>query len=212
MIVAFERFLAVVFPLRARVSKRVSLGLLCGTWLSSLAARSPMLHAVRIVRLGSGQIRCEWVHSLSFNSDEARKSYHKFMLIAFYALPLCCIMVLYAAIFVILNRRGGHVDNRTRNRTFVTNRKVTRMALAVITTFLLCWLLYFLVLPLEEIWKVAIPCNVHFLRYFMGHANSACNPIICMVFNENYRNGIKNIICIRKKRNNKHPHPHPTGE
>ena len=191
VIIAFERFFVVLLPLRVVISKRLSTGLLCCTWLVSLAARSPMFYAVKTIRFPSGELGCVWLHYLSFPTEEARMFYHVFMFIAFYGLPLLCIITLYTAILISLKRREALICNATRNRALATNKKVTRMTLAVITAFLLGWLLYFIVMPLEEFWKVFISCEVHFLRIFLGHVNCACNPVICLVFSENYRKGIK---------------------
>ena len=193
VIIAFERFFAIACPLRVVISKKLSIGLLCSTWFVSLAARSPMFYALKTVRFHSGALGCFWIHSLSFPTKEARKFYHVFMLTTFYGLPLLCIITLYAAIFIFLKRRQALIGNATRNRASATNKKVTQMILAVISAFLLCWLLYFIVIPLEEFWNVFISCEMHFLRMFLGHLNSACNPVICLVFSENYRSGIKRI-------------------
>ena len=191
VIIAFERFFAVAFPLREVVSRRVSIALLSGTWLISLGARSPMIYAVKIVRVSSGELTCAWIHGLSFPSEEGRKFYHGFMFIIFYGVPLFCIMALYTTIFIFLKRRKAFIDNATRNCALAVNKKVTNMMLAVITAFLFCWLLYFILLPLGEFFNVSVSCEVYFLRIFLGHVNSACNPVICIVFSENYRKGAK---------------------
>ena len=200
VIIAFERFFAVAFPLRVLIPKKLSMGLLCATWLVSMGARCPMFYAVKTVHSPSGKLGCFWVHTLSFPTKEARKYYHTFMLITSYGLPLLFIITLYTSILVFLKRRQGLIGNATRNRASATNRKVTQMILAVITVFLLCWLLYFIAIPLEEFWNVPLSCEVHFLRFFLGHMNSACNPIICLVFSENYRNGIKRSCFGRLRR------------
>ena len=88
VIIAFERFFAVAFPLRVLISKKLSMGLLCATWLVSMGARCPMFYAVKTVHSPSGKLGCFWVHTLSFPTKEARKYYHTFMLITFYGLPL----------------------------------------------------------------------------------------------------------------------------
>ncbi|XP_078374439.1 QRFP-like peptide receptor [Oculina patagonica] len=192
VVIAFERFFAVAFPLRVVISKKLSIGLLCGTWLVSLAVRSPMFYGVKTVRVKSGELGCVWFPNLIFQTEEARKFYHGFIIVIFYGLPLLCIISLYTTIVIFLRRRQALIDNMTRDRALATNKKVTKMILAVISAFLLCWMPYFLVMLLKEFWKVTIPCKVHFVRFFLGHVNSACNPIICLVFSENYRNGIKN--------------------
>ena len=194
VIIAFERFFAVALPLRVVISKRLSVVLLCGTWLIALAARSPMLYGVKMVRFQSGELGCFWFPYLIFQTERAIKLYHYFMVIAFYGLPLLCIITLYTAIVIFLRRRTGLIDNITRQRALVTSKRVTKMILAVITAFLLCWMLYFLLLPLDGFWNGSIPCGLYFVRFFLGHVNSACNPIICLVFSENYRNGIKTIL------------------
>ena len=200
VIIAFERFFAIAFPLREVISKKLSIGLLSGSWLVSLAARSPMFYAVKTITFNSGTRGCIWIHSVSFSTEKARMFYHGFMLIAFYGLPLLCIITLYTAILIFLRRRQTLIGNTTRNRALATNKKVTQMILTVIAAFLLCWLLYFLVIPMEEFWNVDISCEIHFLRLFLGHINSACNPIICFVFSENFKNGIKRCRNGRKTR------------
>lgn len=191
LLIAFERFLAVTFPLRVFISKKFSICLLCGTWLLSLAARSPMLYGVKTIRFQSGELGCFWIGSLSFQTKQSRRSYQESMLVIFYGLPLLIIITIYTVIAVFLRRRHALIDNVTRDCVLATTRKVNKMILAVITAFLLCWLLYFLVIPLQEFWNVVIPCEVHFLRFYLGHLNSACNPIICFAFSENFRRAIQ---------------------
>ena len=201
VVIASDRFFAVAFPLRVVISRKLSIVLLCGTWLIALAARSPMFYGVKMIRFQSGELGCFWFPNLVFQAERAIKVYHYFMVVAFYGLPLFCIIVLYTGIVIFLRRRTGLIDNITRRRALATNRKVTNMILAVITAFLLCWLLYFLLLPLDGFWNGSIPCGLYFARFFLGHVNSACNPIICLVFSENYRNGIKRVRRQLKWRN-----------
>ena len=143
VLIAFERFFAVTVPLRVVISKKLSTLLLCGTWLVSLAARSPMFYGVKTIRFQSGELGCFWISSLSFQTERSRKSYHKSMLVAFYGLPLLIIITLYTVIAVFLRRRHGLIHNVTGDCVSATTRKVNNMILAVITAFLLCWMLYF---------------------------------------------------------------------
>ena len=149
VVIAFGRFFAVAFPLRVVISRKLSIVLLCGTWLVALAARSPIIYGVKMVRLQSGDLGCIWFPGVIFQTERALRFYHYFMVVAFYGLPLLCIIALYTAIVIFLRRRTGLIDNVTRRQALATNRKVTKMILAVITAFLLCWLLCFLLLPLD---------------------------------------------------------------
>ena len=166
VVIASERFFAVAFPLRVVISRKISVVLLCGTWLIALAARSPMFYGVKMIRFQSGGQGCFWFPNLVFQTERAVKFYHYFMVVAFYGLPLLCIITLYNAIIIFLRRRTGLIDSITRRRALATNRKVTQMSLAVITAFLICWLLYFLLLPLDGFWNGSIPCGLYFPRFF----------------------------------------------
>ena len=150
-----------------------------------------MLYGVKTIRFQSGELGCFWIGSLSFQTKQSRRSYQESMLVIFYGLPLLIIITIYTVIAVFLRRRHALIDNVTRDCVLATTRKVNKMILAVITAFLLCWLLYFLVIPLQEFWNVVIPCEVQFLRFYLGHLNSACNPIICFAFSENFRRAIQ---------------------
>ena len=58
VVIASERFLAVAFPLRVVISRKITVVLLCGTWLIALAARSPMFYGVKMIRFQSGGQGC----------------------------------------------------------------------------------------------------------------------------------------------------------
>ena len=75
VVIAFERFFAVAFPLRVIISKKISIVLLCSTWLIALAARSPMFYGVKIIRFQSGELGCFWLPDLIFQTKRAIKFY-----------------------------------------------------------------------------------------------------------------------------------------
>ena len=92
VLIAFERFFAVAFPLRVVISRKLSIVFLCGIWLVALAARSPKVFGVRMVRFQSGDLGCVWFPGVIFQTERAKKFYHYFMVVAFYGLPLLCII------------------------------------------------------------------------------------------------------------------------
>ena len=67
------------------------------------------------------------------------------------------------------------------------------MVFIVVVVFVLCWLLFFIQLILFS-YKIRVPCEVLFWRLFLAHLNSGINPILYLVLNENYREGVKNLI------------------
>ena len=82
---------------------------------------------------------------------------------------------------------------REHRRDAVIKKKVLRMVFIVVVVFVLCWLLFFIQLILFS-YKIRVPCEVLFWRLFLAHLNSGINPILYLVLNENYREGVKNLI------------------
>ena len=76
VIIAFERFFAVMLPLRVVISKRFSTGLLSCTWLVSLAARSPMFYTLKTIHFPSGELAFGFTTSVFQQKKPERSTTH----------------------------------------------------------------------------------------------------------------------------------------
>ena len=74
-----------------------------------------------------------------------------------------------------------------------TNRKVVRMVVVVVSTFLLCWSLYFILMVLRKN-GVHVPCGILYLRLLLVHFNAALTPWLYVMFSENYRQGFADVL------------------
>ena len=194
--ISFDRFFAVVLPLKRIITKKVCRVIIATIWISSVAIRLPMLYGLE-VKNKNGKLGC----SLSLDKtffEGAEKAYYEFALIGLFAVPLSTIAVLYSGILVSLKLRkrpGIDLDVRTgrEKRRDATRKKVLRMVLVVVAVFILCWLLYFIQLILFS-YKVQISYNFRFISMFLAHLNSSLNPCMYLSLNENFRKGFKNVI------------------
>ena len=203
--ISSERFLAVVRPLKSLAKNtKPARYLIALTWTISLAMRFPILLANRTVKSGE-KIYCEFCLDGLFWSGSAM-AYHKINLIGMYATPLGVMVFLYSATILTLRRRdrpGNSIATEATQPSELMNKKVSRMVLVVITAFLLCWLLYFIIAVMEA-YKVSIPCNVFYIRLLLAHFNCALTPVLYAIFSENYRREYKNVLlrclCFREIR------------
>lgn len=198
--ISFDRFNAVVFPLRTFVSTRMCKVVIFCTWLIALAFRSPTVYAVHLVPGKNGKLYCNLALDVTFGPG-AKKLYYNFNMIAIFTIPFLTTVILYTSIMVTLKRRkapGLTPENSSNNsegfkRREVVKKNVLRLVLIVVTAFILCWLLYYIRLILFA-YGYDFSCNWLFVRLILAHFNSALNPCLYAIFSENYRKGFKKIL------------------
>ena len=197
--ISFERFNAVLYPLKTIMSARSCKVVIALTWLIALAIRLPTVFAVRTI-YHAGKLYC-YLYLDETYGEGTKILFYQFTFIGLFFVPFVAILVLYSAIIFTLQRRkafGSQGDSvssheRLQRRRVATNKKVLRMIASVVIAFWICWLLYYIVL-IGFSYGMKISCNLLFLRLFLAHFNSALNPWLYAKFSENYRRGFKNIM------------------
>ena len=209
VLIAIDRFNAVVFPLHPPIfSKRVSRLLIALTWAVALALHSPYVFMRRLSQVAPNTLVChvDWVGA--FGSDVSHyEVYTVSMFVLVVIVPFALLTVLYTIIVIQLKRinvRGKQLSvhsDSDRQRRFKQERKVLKMALAVVISFGLSGaLLNIYVFLFFFVWDQKTPCNTVTLRtvaMFTFLANCAVNPCICLIFSEKYRQGLKRLLCCR---------------
>ena len=200
VVIAVDRFVAVVFPLRVSIltSKRC---LLCivSMWIVSMLVAIPYLDTNRLFEF-DGKFFClpsYWKEVLSGGMSIA-DSYLGFATLFVY-FPSALLIILYTTIFTKLKSQKipGEGSTHSERQRAKRNRNVLRMAVAIVFTFILCQLPSSIVSMLILHRANSLPCT--FLIYshvpvFTLFAYSAVNPCICLAFSGNYREGLKKVL------------------
>ena len=203
ILIAVDRFGAVVFPLRSPlIRSKLCPFFILATWVVAVAVSSPYLFAVKLVE-NSGRKQCDpnagWKEAFGESS-----SYPEFKLviyILFIYIPVLLLVILYSFIFIKLKEQvhpGEHSSNIEQQRQR-RNRNVLNMSIAIISVFVFCWL-PFITSKLILVYRSS---STHFscsfshdyhVTYYIAAAYFALNPIICFTFSSNYRLGLKRLI------------------
>lgn len=194
ILMAVDRFFAVLFPLKRIVTNHVAYASIAFVWLAAMAVRSPMFYGLRFILGEEGKTFC----SLQFDSEVASDLYVRFAFVMFYVLPLFLIIVLYSAVLVSLKKRKpvgvvlSNIQRRYKDRLRRT-RKVMNMLFTIVFVFAVGWCLHFF-LPILFLRFRTKVCKLVFPAFFLGHVTSAINPCIYLIYIENYRRGFREIL------------------
>lgn len=135
--------------------------------------------------------------------------------ISFYA-PCLVMMVLYFRLFLFArshaisiksqnlpaisspeDRRSNMSNGSNRNSLRTSDHKAA-FTLGVITgVFLGCWLPFFIINPINAYDPTLVHPNLFVVSTWLGYVNSCLNPIIYSIFNTEFREAFKRILCHR---------------
>ena len=196
---AFERFFAVAFPMWKVITKRRTRWLIAVIWTASSAYPAPFFYAAK-VHLYDGIPFCveDWAPVF-----DPRRSQATFTLVSFvflYAVPLLVISVLYSIIIAKVWGRDIPGNATLANQRLLNKSKknVLKMLITVVLAFALCWFLMHLNVLLIDFSSVFIACGIpkglQNTAFLFGHANSAINCCIYVIFSQEFRRGFKEVL------------------
>ena len=147
VLIAVDRFGAVVFPLRSPlISSKLCPFFILATWIIAMAFYSPYLLAVKLFEY-PGELVCRLRWKEVFGESSSSDHYDVSILIIIDLLPLVFIAVLYITIYIKLKSQkipGEQTANPGKQRQ-QREQNVLKMAIAIVLGFAVCWLPYFIV-------------------------------------------------------------------
>ena len=199
VLIAVDRFGAVVFPLRSPlISSKLCPFLILATWIIAMAVQSPYLFANKFIEYQGGLV-CDLRWKEVFGESSSYSNYVLPILMMFCFIPLVLIAILYVIIYIKLKSQkipGEQSANAGQQRQ-QRERNVLKMAIAIVLGFAMCglpnFISSFLLMFASDIWSCRFQYFVSF-AYFMVHINCATNPCICFIFSRNYRIGLQTLF------------------
>ncbi|XP_078370281.1 QRFP-like peptide receptor [Oculina patagonica] len=191
-LIAVDRFVATVFPLKAKlITRTLRVALLFATWLISTAYCIPFLYYFRTVEVGEKQLcKSAW-------TDLAVMIYHFTGIVLLEVIPLTAIIILYSRIMRVLNQRLNSEFNasstqRNRNKQ---NRNIMNIFKSIVVVFFTWFFLFnfYLVLNMffpELLIKDRCKLIEGFASYLFPLISTATNPVILFAFSTNFRRAL----------------------
>ena len=192
--IALDRFVAVVLPMKVHlISSRFRIFAIASTWVVAIIVNYLVIYAYHLVER-NGEIVC----FPDFNNTLfSYLTYSRVYSVVFQILPLVAMTMLYIAIAVTLRRHDKALQCRTVHQKDQRKRRAIKMSFFIMSAFYICALPIMTLFLLLE-YEVELSCSVLKALWFLGYVtlflSSVVNPVICVVFIQNYRLGLKEIF------------------
>lgn len=204
LVLTCERYWAIVYPLKPRLTRKKLLIILALVWFFSFAAGSPELFVYQLKANISGkQIQKKYPCREEWQSKSQRKAYTTFLFVFTYLLPLILILGAYLRIVVELHRSTAQCYGPTLEEAHI--KKTVRVLIIVVASFALCYLpekVLFIWIDYGDGGKYPYIDILFKYSYLIQWFNSCINPIIYgavdVNFRELYRAAIRQCAGLKK--------------
>lgn len=197
VLIAVDRFIATVFPLKATlITRKIRAALLFATWLISIAYCFPTFYYSRVEEVGQ-EIFCRF----SWNGL-AIMIYYITGMALFNVTPFIVIIILHSRIMSVLSKRpkpehhAGHSNCQQKRRKQNQNiMKIFKSIVAVLFTWfsLFCFYLILKLTSPELFIKDRCKWILGFAYFVFPSLSTAINPVILFAFSTNFRHSLPNL-------------------
>ena len=189
ILIAVDRLVAVVFPLRSPLIGRKWFPLIITvTWIVVLTLHTPVLVSAKVFYDQDGMF-CGYFLTEAWPSVTA---------ITYITIVL--LVILYSIILIKLKLQAppGEQSTIVEKQRKRRNKNVLRMVIVIFLAFLFCYVSHTtarLIMTLND--SVWYSCSFYLFTifaHFIYTANCAINPFICLIFSSNYRQGLRKLL------------------
>ena len=209
--IAVDRYFAVTRPFQVSPLSRHFKKTVVFLWVWSAVSAADVLTLIRLRKEKTSDF-CEIVDNVYYGWREFSLT----SVVLKVVVPLVAIIILYTIICLKLWARKvpgeGANQNERQVQAIKTAKKVTRMMIAVVVLYKLCWLPYFIIMLMSLIKGESYSMitsdpptgniYLHLFILWLTVAYSAVNPFVYLTFNQKFRTGFKHLYkdCLTKPR------------
>ena len=192
--IALDRFLLVFFPLKKIITLRIARRIIAVVWIFAIVFTSPLFFMGSLLEIRSGYVVC----SFDFSILGLIIIYFLFCFIPIILIPLVIIIILYIAIGVKIKRTippGNQLPSNQEQRERMTHKVLTMLAAVVAVVIVFRFpLLIGLITCFTGLSDLCQGPYYMFVSFFLTFANSAINPLIYFIFNNQFRHGARLVL------------------
>ncbi|XP_065077548.1 RYamide receptor-like [Ochlerotatus camptorhynchus] len=195
--ISADRYIAIMWPLKPRVTKRLARILIVFVWTGALLTAAPIPVFSTLIQPIEWYDQCDLsICTEVWPDDQSDRSYSITLMTLQFLAPLIVLVSTYVQIAWKVWAKsppGESVKQRDR-RILQSKRKMIKMMITVVVVFTVCWLPFniFMLIPLDPDWK-PLP-YLWFLFHWLAMSHSCYNPVIYCYMNEKFRQGFLHLV------------------
>lgn len=201
-----DRFIAIMFPMRARnISPRHRGVAIACTWGLALAVRAPYVMVVNLGQYKNMTYCGLWDIFVVFENENVFRSFTLTTEIIFLMFPLISITILYFLIAITLKRRNKNLARLSPHiqlQAYNKNSRAAKMSFCTMLAYGVCFVPY---MVYQYTHYSSYSCSMfRFLSFFvvfMLYLSSTVNPVICFLFVQSFSFRIREMLSNCSKRN-----------
>lgn len=201
IVITLDRFVTIVFVWKPCLNLRTSKISLVIIWVVSIAIMGLHLDVYTVAQAIPGDERYFCYPDWTRMPVDFNKYFAVGMFVILYAFPLVLMAILYSIIMRKLWRdsfaenAGSGGDSNINS----SKKRVVKMLITVTLAFAICWfplhtIHYYIYFDMESYRCMSM--FVILLSLWLGHANSAINPLLYVVFNKTFRRAFLHALHI----------------
>ncbi|XP_030374278.1 tachykinin-like peptides receptor 86C [Scaptodrosophila lebanonensis] len=203
--ISFDRYIAIVHPLKRRTSRRKVRFILVLIWALSCVLSAPCLlySSTMTKRYYNGKSRTVcfmmWPDG-RYPTSITDYVYNLIILVLTYGIPMIVMLVCYTLMGRVLWGSRSIGENTERQmESMKSKRKVVRMFIAIVSIFAICWLPYHMFFIYayhnNQVASTKYVQHMYLGFYWLAMSNAMVNPIIYYWMNKRFRVYFQSIIC-----------------
>ncbi|XP_024937561.1 RYamide receptor isoform X2 [Cephus cinctus] len=194
--ISIDRYMAIMWPLKPRMSKKQAKLLILSVWTIALITSFPIAVVSRLYQPTDRYVMCnQYVCQEDWPSTEQRYYYSIALLVLQYLVPLVVLLFTYTSIAVVVwgKQTPGEAENTRDQRMARSKRKMVKMMITVVLVFTICWLPFnILILAMDNDERLGNWVGLPFvwtLLHWLSMSHSCYNPVIYCWMNARFRAG-----------------------
>ncbi|XP_053699148.1 RYamide receptor-like [Sabethes cyaneus] len=195
--ISADRYIAIMYPFRPRVTKKIAKFLILLVWTGALFTAAPIPVFSTLIQPTEWYDQCDLsICTEVWPDDRSDWNYSITLITLQFLLPLVVLVFTYSRIAFKVWAKippGESVKQRDQ-RILRSKRKMIKMMITVVLVFTVCWLPFniFMLIPLDPEWR-PLP-YLWFLFHWLAMSHSCYNPIIYCYMNEKFRHSFLHLV------------------
>ncbi|XP_071949416.1 histamine H2 receptor-like [Antedon mediterranea] len=189
LVITLDRYYAAASPFhyKTRMKQNCALLIVIIVWFVSVMISFPPIHTG--LNTDDGVIQS--YEDRSTCVLETNKIYSLVDGIGLFFIPLIFMCVLYVHLILIVRKKGA-----VSSKNSYKERRLVITIAVVLSGFAVCWVPYFTIFTVGELFKWQAHPVVSDVVLWLGYLNSSINPIIYGLLNQKFRDAFRKMLCI----------------